>query len=47
MFNFVICDDNIDTLNKLSHMFETIFIKNNLKAQIAFKSTKDSEILKW
>ena len=47
MFNFVLCDDNIDTLNKLSYMFETIFIKNNLKAQIAFKSTKDSEILKY
>ena len=23
-------DDNIDTLNKLSYMFETIFIKNTI-----------------
>ena len=30
MFNFVLCDDNIDTLNKLSYMFETIFIKNTI-----------------
>lgn len=47
MLNFVICDDNANVLNKLSHMFESIFMKNDLKAKIAFKTTKDSELLSY
>lgn len=44
MIQFVLCDDNLDVLNKLSNMFETLFIKNNFDAEIAFKTTKSSEI---
>lgn len=45
VLNFVLCDDNLNTLNKLSHMFESVFMKNDLEAKIAFKTTKDSELL--
>ncbi len=47
MLNFVICDDNLPILNKLSHMFESIFMKNDLEAKIAFKTTNDSELLSY
>lgn len=47
MLNFIICDDNLNILNKLSHMFESIFIENDLKAKIAFKTTNDSELLSY
>ena len=45
MLNFVICDDNLNSINKLSHMFESVFMKHDLKARIAFKTTNDSELL--
>lgn len=47
MLNFVLCDDNPKVLNKLSHMFESIFMKNDLKAKIAFKTTKESDLLNY
>jgi len=47
MLNFVICDDNQNMLNKLSKMFDTIFISNNLDANIAFHSTNPEEILNY
>lgn len=45
MLNFVVCDDNQNMLNKLSKMFDTIFISNNIDATIAFQSTNPDEIL--
>lgn len=45
MLNFVICDDNQNMLNKLSKMFDTIFISNNIDASIVFQSTNPVEIL--
>lgn len=45
MLNFVICDDNQTMLNKLNKMFETIFISNNIDANISFVSTNPVEIL--
>ena len=45
MLNFVMCDDNLNALNKLSHMFESVFMKYDLKAQIAFKTTNEHELL--
>lgn len=45
MLNFIICDDNSNILDKLSVMLESIFIKHNFDAQIAFKSTDASSIL--
>lgn len=47
MLNFVICDDNINTLNKLSLMFESIFMKHDLEAKIAFKTTNETELLSY
>lgn len=47
MLNFVICDDNLNALNKLSHMFESVFMKYDLKAQIAFKTTNTTQLLSY
>ena len=47
MLKFVICDDNKNTLNQLSIMLESIFIKNDLEAEIVFKSNKESELLNY
>jgi DNA-binding LytR/AlgR family response regulator len=44
MIKFVLCDDNLDVLNKLSNMFESIFIQNDFNAEIAFKTTKSFEL---
>lgn len=45
MLNFVICDDNQNMLSKLSKMFDTIFISNNIDASVVFQSTNPVEIL--
>ena len=45
MLNFAICDDNQNMLNKLSKMFDSIFISNNIDANITFQSTNPVEIL--
>lgn len=47
MLNFILCDDNLKALNKLSHMFDNIFMKNELEAKIAFKTTSESELLEY
>ena len=47
MLNFVICDDNLNALNKLSHMFESVFTKHDLKAKIAFKTTNEQDLLSY
>lgn len=47
MVNFVLCDDNKLILTKLCKMLESIFINNNLSAQIVFSSTNSEETLKY
>lgn len=47
MLNFVICDDNSNMLTKLSKMFESIFISNNVDATIACSTTNPQEILNF
>jgi len=47
MLNFVICDDNQNMLNKLTKMFDSIFISNNVDATISFCSTNANEILDY
>ena len=47
MLNFVICDDNQNMLNKLSKMFDTIFMSNNIDANVVFQSTNPTEILNF
>lgn len=45
MLNFVICDDNLQLLDKLEKMLETIFLKNNFEASVTFKSDNAYDIL--
>ena len=47
MLNFVICDDNVDILNKLSYMLNKIFIKHDLEANIIYKTTSSNELLSF
>ena len=47
MLNFVVCDDNSNILSKLSSTLESIFVKNNFDAQVAFSSENASQILNF
>ena len=47
MLNFVICDDNSNILNKLSHMLESIFMEHSLDAQIAFSTSSADKLLEY
>lgn len=47
MLNFVLCDDNIQVLNRLSKVLESIFIKNNLDAEIGFSTSNPHELLEY
>ena len=47
MLNFVICDDNLNLLDRLEKMLETIFTKNNYDASVVFKSDNADDILNY
>lgn len=47
MLNFVICDDNLNILDKFSKILESIFIKHNYDAQIGFKTDNVDELLDY
>lgn len=47
MLNFVICDDNPAVLNRLSKMLESIFIKNNIDAEIGLKASIASDVINY
>lgn len=47
MLNFIICDDNLNAINKLCHMFESVFVQNDLQAKIAFKTTDVNDLLSY
>ncbi|MGN1310428.1 MAG: LytR/AlgR family response regulator transcription factor [Clostridia bacterium] len=47
MLNFVLCDDSLPSLNRLSRMLESIFIKNNIEAQVSLLASKPSEVLTY
>lgn len=47
MLNFVLCDDNVSFLNRLSKILDTIFIKHNFQAKIGFTSDDANKILKY
>lgn len=47
MLNFVLCDDNLNILTKLKEMFEILFCKKDIDAQISFVSDKAEQILKY
>ena len=45
MLNFVICDDNINILDRLEKLLENIFTKNNFDAQVSFKFDNFEDLL--
>ena len=47
MLNFVVCDDNIYILDKISKILESIFIEHNFDANIIFKGTNADEVLQF
>lgn len=47
MLNFVICDDNLNILDRLSKMLENIFVKNGFDGNITFKSDNVDSILNY
>lgn len=47
MINFILCDDNIDVLNKLSFMLNSIFMQNQLEAHIAYSTTSSTDFLQY
>ena len=47
MLKFCILDDNLNVVNKLSSMLDSIFINNDFDAEISFKSTKAEDALSF
>ena len=47
MLNFIICDDNLNILDKLKTMLENIFIKNNFEATVSYTSDNIDNILSY
>lgn len=47
MLNFVICDDNIVVLKRLAKMLESIFINNDIDAEIGLKASSPSDVLHY
>ena len=45
MLNFVICDDNVNILDRLEKLLESIFTKNNLEGQVSFKFNNFEDLL--
>ena len=47
MLNFVLCDDNLSIVNKLETVLNTLFLKHDYEAKIAFKSDSADEVLSY
>ena len=47
MLNFVLCDDSIPSLKRLSKMLESIFIRNNIEAKIGLCASTPQETLEY
>lgn len=47
MLNFVICDDNLNMLDKFSKFIENIFIKHNFDAQLGLITSEVDELLNY
>lgn len=47
MLNFIICDDDIHMINKISLLFEKTFIKNDFNAKIVFKTQNYKDLLSF
>lgn len=47
MLNFVVCDDNMHILDKISKILESIFIEHNFDANIIFKTRSANDVLSY
>ena len=47
MINFIICDDNVHMINKLSLLFEKAFIQNDFDAKIVLKTQNYKDVLSF
>ena len=47
MLNFVLCDDSIPSLKRLSKMLDTIFIKKDIEAKIGCCASSPHDVLKY
>lgn len=47
MLNFVLCDDNLSAIDKLSKMLDSIIISNNLRGQITFSTNNPNKLLEY
>lgn len=47
MLNFVICDDNLNILDKFSKILENIFVKYGYDAKIGFKTDNVEKLLDY
>ena len=47
MLHFILCDDNLNILDKLKKTLENIFTKNNFSATVSFSSDNSDEVLDY
>ena len=47
MLDFVLCDDNLNTLKRLEKMLEAVFINKSLEAQIAISTTEPNDLINY
>ena len=47
MLNFVLCDDNLNIVNKLKEMLEILFIKNDIDAKIGLCTDSPKKVLEY
>lgn len=47
MLNFVLCDDNINVLNKFSKMLELIFVNNDLDGHVSYITSNPDDLLNY
>lgn len=47
MLNFVVCDDDINMLNRLSSLLEKVILKNDFDAKVMLKTTDYNELLNF
>ena len=47
MLNFVLCDDNLNIVNKMKEMLEIIFVKHDIEANVSFISDNAKDTLNF
>ena len=47
MLKFAVCDDNIIILNRLTKLLESIFLKNNLCAEVVLSSNSSKKLIEY